>query len=261
MSVKISHLLNQVMQRYTKADQEKELMVEIEDFQKLNDAISEDLEHRLEILLDNDVYKLIKERQGNGEYLCAERGKHDLKPCDCVAKTNGKNEHPICKCMFYYDRTDENQREELCVNCPMEYYWTNVGSQYEVIDYEYPMSYAHGVPGVGEVDLVLRDINNGDVYAVEIKKKDSDETLARMMAETLTYTAILKSSGVHGTKAGKRLIPSIAFFEESKLRDRYEMYKSFSDPVFDSLLKEIKVFFIRDTMEGKISKFEFVMDK
>ncbi len=261
MRDKIPHLLNQVMQRYTKSDQEKQTLVEIEDYKKLNDAISGDLEHRLEILLDNDVFKSIKERQRNGEYLSAERGRHALKPCDRVDSKNGKNEHPICKCMFYFDRTDENQRKKLCENCPMEYHWTNAGFQYEVIDYEYPMSYAHGVSGVGEVDLVLRDTTNGDVYAVEIKKNDSDETIARMMAETLTYTAILKSSGIHGTKAGKTLIPAIAFFEKSKLRDRYEMYKNISDPVFDSLLKEIKVFFISYNTEGKISKFEFVMDK
>ena len=60
MRDKIPHLLNQVMQRYTKSDQEKQTLVETEDYKKLNDAISGDLEHRLEILLDTTEGKISK---------------------------------------------------------------------------------------------------------------------------------------------------------------------------------------------------------
>lgn len=219
---------------YSSKDGEEDRIVE--DFQGLNDAISGDLDHQLSVLLcGRKPEDLIKDK--NGEKSSSERGEHENTICSGV-KT--ETEHPICKCMFYYDR--QKHAGITCSPCFIEQPWTNISDKYEVVDYEFPMPYAHRIESIKSVDLVLKDRITGDYYAVEVKQKNSHETISRMMAETLTYTAVLEYAGCFGMKDNKILLPAIAFFEDSIQFRKYKEYKESANMEFGKMLKVIKVF-------------------
>ena len=221
----------------------------IEDFKGLNDAISGNLKHRLDVLLlGKQIKELIKDNDDT--YASSERGKHEEKKCKGVKK---ETEHEICKCMYYYDRLNESSTEERiqCKNCFIKKPWTNIDKVYEVADYEYPMPYKHKLKKIKNVDLVLRDRTSGLLYAVEVKRPEgNNETISRMMAEILTYTAVLESAGEYGLKDGKKLLPAIAFFEGSKQCEKFKEYAESEDEDFKNLLKVIKVFMIKKFNRG-----------
>ena len=86
------------------------------------------------------------------------------------------------------------------------------------------------------------------------------ETISRMMAETLTYTAVLETAGEAGKKNGERLLPAIAFFEDSPIEEKYDEYKKSSNREFMNLINEITVFIIRTkVVDDKLLGFEFVL--
>lgn len=145
---------------------------------------------------------------------------HDI--CD-APETVRLTEKRICRCMYYYGK-----KKELCDKCKLKKKWNNVG-KLKITDYEVPMEYV--VSRVGGVDLLIED-----KYAAEIKPEGSSETLVRMIAEILTYTAIDR-----GYK------PAICFFENSKQMKDFKAYREENNRDLKYLMQYISVFYISYT--------------
>lgn len=232
-----------------------------EEFEMLNDAIRGDLEHKLDVLLCKD--KLENLIQQPDEYSPSNRRHREKQKCK---GGRGKNTEPIiCKCMFYYDRQNQKGADEInasCQKCPIISFWANKSKRFKVVDYEYPMPYKHTVTDIKRVDLLLKDVVSDCIYAVEVKRQESNESLSRMMAEALTYTAVLEKGGKYGMKDGKKLLPAIAFFDKSSQQNEYMEWKQSNNPLFEKLIKEIKVFKIKiSKKEGKLCEFEYVLEE
>ena len=162
-------------------------------------------------------------------------------------------EKRICRCMYYYNNGDE-QQADICKNCVMDWKSRKNNSEYKILDYEVPMP--NVTDNVGGIDLLIQDVMNPEnVYATEVKPKESKETLARMMAEILTYCEITKYKVVNN---GEELSvkPAICFFEGSKQYGDYMKLKEL--PAMKKLLTEITVFCIKYDSNSFI--FEIVND-
>ena len=165
----------------------------------------------------------------------------DHRKCDYKSGSDSEKETEkrICRCMYYYNKGDA-QQAEVCKKCVMEWKSRINRSDYEILDYEVPMPTV--TENVGGIDLLVQDVMNPEkVCAVEVKPEDSKETLARMMAEILTYCEI---TGYKVANNGKTLSvkPAICFFEGSK---QYNDYLKLKDlPAVKNLLTEITVFSI-----------------
>lgn len=124
-------------------------------------------------------------------------------------KKNSFTEKRLCKCLYY--RNGKYHNLEECQKCdfPHEYRHSIIGD-YSITDYEVPAFY-YG-DGIGEIDMIISD---GRIqYATEVKPlKGNNETLLRMVAEIMTYTA--------GYPAGK-YEKAIAFFEGTKQAAEFE---------------------------------------
>lgn len=149
--------------------------------------------------------------------------------CSGVSGAGRVTEKRICRCMFYYGKSD------VCGSCALQKKWRNAGS-IKVADYEVPTT--HVLLEVGGIDLIL-----DDQYAVEVKPKNSRETIVRMMAEILTYVQDIE----------KEYKPAICFFEGSKQMDDYRKLMNDGNRDFLYLLNvvKIKVFYVHCVEHAK----------
>lgn len=184
-----------------------------------------------------------EEKNGNERYNFLLKGysqeTKEYKPnhvkCDAIDDDSPSpekvDERRICRCMNYY-----NDDPTLCQKCRIKKKYRNAGGHYSVSGYEIPTKYV--IHRVGRIDLVIKDARSGVEYAAEIKPpKKNSETLTRMIAEILTYTAGMLD----------KYKPAICFFEGST------QYKDFcndairSDENFQYLLTQVDVFYITYT--------------
>ena len=139
-------------------------------------------------------------------------------------------EKRLCKCLFYYNYSFPTQ----CDRCAFaERFY--IQGDYQIVDYEVPAAFCGR--SIGEIDLVLKQ---GDIlYATEVKPyKGNKETLLRMVAEILTYTA----GDTQNTYQ-----KAIAFFEKNRedgsLTPQQQEYEVACPQLLDILQKaEISVF-------------------
>ena len=130
-------------------------------------------------------------------------------------------EKRLCKCLYY--RNGKYHRPAECEKCDFQERFDLIG-RYKIADYEVPAHYY--APGVGEIDLVLTDDEDGVPYAAEAKPdRGNDETLLRMVSEILTYTL-----GYPAEKYQKAII----FFEGTAQEAEYDR----ADPAMRALLKK-----------------------
>lgn len=154
------------------------------------------------------------------------------------ANPNRDPEKRICRCMYYYNQLNATKTQQAkCDMCDFPGKRRNI-SNYIILDYEVPMPYV--VPGVGGIDLLVRSPDS-KIYAVEVKPVDSKESLARMVAEILTYCEISDYS-VENCGNTLAVRPAICFFKDSQQWDDY--IKLQSNPDWLYLLEKIKVFYI-----------------
>jgi len=198
-------------------------------FSKLIKAIDKDLdvEKRLKILLCGySISELAKRGEAPASL---NRGNRSI--CGGV---NGETEHPMTKCMYYYNR-HKSGVENICPKCSLQNTpWKNISDRYDIYNYQLPLPFKHSIGSVGKIDLIVKDRSNkGIFFAVEIKpEKGNNESLSRMMAEIITYTTVLeyaaqKNGEEYSLLEGKRLYPAIAFFKEFKgnKTKQFEMYE------------------------------------
>ncbi len=160
-------------------------------------------------------------------------------------ESDGK-ERRVCKCLYYYSKDPRN-----CERHPECDYLVRGGrcrihedSAYSIADYEIPPYVKKKVPGVGNVDLILKG-PDGTFYATEVKPPEGNpESLLRMIAEIVTYTLC------DFKYKGKTTRRAIAFFANSDQAREYDRDKN--DEALKALLEEadISVFCFRE-IEGE----------
>lgn len=145
------------------------------------------------------------------------------------ASSENSTEKQICRCMYYRNSEYRSQ----CNDCALIKLRRHIAGEYRIIDYEVPSHY-YG-DGIGEIDLLIGD--GETTYATEVKPpKGNSETLLRMVAEIMTYTA--------GNQEGYK--KAIGFFEDS---DQDTEYVSIS-PEMELLLREADITVFRFVEEG-----------
>lgn len=147
-------------------------------------------------------------------------------------------EKRICRCMFYYRDSCEK-----CTICHLSQKYRNVSKRFSIVDAEVPTEFV--IESCGGIDLIVRDEEDEQNYAVEVKPKYSKETLVRMIAEILTYTI------------GTNYRPAIAFFGKSRQDKDYNNLQENDD--FKYILEQVDVFRIEEISEKDgIIDFEFI---
>ena len=160
--------------------------------------------------------------------------KFEHQECKKV-KTGTVTEKRRCRCYYYFNHEDGCNNETCLLYNAFPKKIANPAS-FQLVDYEVPVG---KTDKVGKIDLLLR--YDEQYYALEVKPPESDETLARMLAETLTYTYLANQNESTLKKyGGKQFQPAIAFFKGSKQENDYETYKSEDD--LGIIWEKVKVF-------------------
>ena len=156
--------------------------------------------------------------------------------CEYAEHDNDRvTEKRLCRCMYYHNRrAEDGGRDRSCAQCKFPEKWENK-SDYVILDYEVPMEQVW--EKVGGIDLLIRGKNGGPVYAVEVKPENSTETVARMIAEILTYAEISEYR-----VCGYDISPAICFFKDSAQWRDYRWLKTRSE--FQTLTEKVQVFYI-----------------
>ena len=152
-------------------------------------------------------------------------------------------EKRICRCMFYYDDTNNN-----CIECPLKKKYKNISKRYLLTDAEKPTQKV--IKSCGGIDLVIVDkLDNNKEYAVEVKPDYSKETIVRMVAEIFTYTIEFPN-----------MEKSIAFFEGSRQDEDYKKY--YSNPEFKKMIDRVHIFkFVEKNNNNGVINFDIVKIK
>lgn len=145
---------------------------------------------------------------------------HAMCDYDNERDSRRTTEKRICRCMYYFNCDDPGQRAK-CKTCEFPWKKRNASENYELLDYEVPMPCV--VDGVGGIDLLAWSVDDA-VYGIEVKPKDSGESLARMIAEIMTYCE-LAGYEVQGWTAVP-MQPAICFFKGSKQHEDFERLKN-----------------------------------
>ena len=152
--------------------------------------------------------------------------------CEGCFDSGKVTEKRLCRCMYYFNA----DKEKVCDACNIKAKWKNVGLSV-VTEYEYPTKYV--LDNVGGIDLIF-----DNVYAVEVKPQNSNETLVRMFAEILTYTIDYDYK------------PAICFFEDSKQMSDYKRLRAEGNEALSYLCSLIKVFYFHTETKDGIVEFE-----
>lgn len=171
------------------------------------------------------------------EFLCIKKGQYEnqYEHNNCAkVQTEKITEKRRCRCYFFINK--EGGCDGDCPLCGQIPAAIADSDKFQFIDYEVPVG---NTEKVGNIDLLLQ--HGGKTYALEVKPPKSDETLARMLAETLTYTYLANQNKSTLEKYGnKQFQPAIAFFKGSKQENDYETYKSEDD--LGIIWEKVKVF-------------------
>jgi len=142
------------------------------------------------ISLYNDIVE--KQLSGNDYLDVILAGIDEIQPHNCVEYTHKecknvqrekkkRSEKRLCHCLALYDAFKTQCRE-----CPLRTL-PGFGKRIrnaEVVDYEIPVADCKR-----NIDLLLR--YNDEYYCVEFKPRENEESILRMVAEILTYCAVL----------------------------------------------------------------------
>lgn len=205
------------------------------DYEKMTEALLAAISVNDENALKNFLFgsTALEEYTAHGKY---REGQHNRCSGFTADSAPGRyTEKRECKCLYY--RNGKYYRAEKCNNCIFKDEFRLKGN-FTIADYEVPAFY-YG-KNIGEIDLIISDGIN--LYATEAKPvAGNDETLLRMIAEIITYTA-----GYPKDKYKK----AIVFFENTSQEKEYKSLKDSSG--IKRLIKaaDITVFQFRKDEEG-----------
>lgn len=126
----------------------------------------------------------------------------------------------------------------------------------EMFDYQIPLKSTQKDTGVGKIDLVAFDKNSQSVYLLELKKRDSSETLLRCVLEIYTYWKQLdheKFLADFNKPKDTKIIPAVLVFKDS---EQNQQFNPKTHPNVCNLIKtlNIKVFTITTKTQYTITK-------
>lgn len=212
------------------------------------------------VYIDNlkEIANFIKESEKDKEFLknkllvksIQKESQHPNHSKCASKKSNDNKEKTICRCMYHHN--SKNSDKSFCKNCNLENQWRNISKKVEILEYEYPTTKKY--ENVGGMDLILEYDNQ--IYATEVKPKNSSETLARMFAEILTYTQDTKLLEEESFMHGRSPKPAICFFKDSKQQKAFDKYKTELKETMDIICEKIFVFII-NTKENEDKIVDF----
>ncbi len=151
---------------------------------------------------------------------------HEMCGMNSEKDSSKLTEKRICRCMYYFN---SNKRNDIqCNSCRLKKKYKNISNEYIITNAEVPTKRV--INSCGGIDLIIND-----EYAVEVKPKNSTETLVRMITEIYTYT-------IDSEKNYKR---AIAFFKGSKQETDYYKYKE----ELNEILNNVSVFMFDEKEE------------
>jgi len=189
-------------------------------------------EKGLKYLADSlgDLEKALLDGHELSEFYSYKEHKPYREKCTRSDKDDSKSdndEERIFRCLYYCSKN--KSPNEKCPKDKCSYshkYIVDEDCEFIVQDYQVPRD--KKVPGVGKIDLVLKNIKDNKLYAVEVKRDDRDnkENILRMIAEILTYTTVTPRYHYEDPKKynekGPVMIPAIGFFKDSPQHDDYK---------------------------------------
>ena len=137
-----------------------------------------------------------------------------------VNRENYKEFHPELD-----ENTPETNREEdrIAKEIHKEKVYKELG---EVFDYQVPLKKTNKDTGVGKIDLVAFNKNENNVYLLELKRRDSTETLLRCVLEIYTYWKQLNKDNFKKSfdflPLDANIIPAVLIFKDSVQYKQYE---------------------------------------
>ncbi len=137
-----------------------------------------------------------------------------------VNRENYKEFHPELD-----ENTPETNREEdrIAKEIHKEKFYKELG---EVFDYQVPLKNTNKDTGVGKIDLVAFNKNENNVYLLELKRRDSKETLLRCVLEIYTYWKQLNKDNFKKSfdflPLDANIIPAVLIFKDSIQYKHYE---------------------------------------
>lgn len=144
---------------------------------------------------------------------------HSMCEYDDAKDGDKVTEKRICRCMHYFN-CDNSDQKAKCEACGFPWKKRNASDNLWILDYEVPVPYV--VDGVGGIDLLAFTLDDY-VYAIELKPENSNESLARMISEIMTYCEM---TDYEVGRSNVPVLPAICFFEGSK---QHEDFKNLKD--------------------------------
>lgn len=148
--------------------------------------------------------------------------------------TSTRTEKRVCRCIYYYNSNKKKDCDENCKLCLKK--WNNIG-EISIENYEIPMKSVY--ENVGGIDLILN--YEGHKYGAEVKPWYSNETISRMVAETLTYTSAIEDD----------YKPAILVFENSK---QYKALNDLDNNEYWQIIKKYVTVFVISAINTDLDK-------
>ena len=113
----------------------------------------------------------------------------------------------------------------------------NLGTFGTVVDYQIPLKDSQKDKGVGKIDLISYNEKTNELFVLELKKPESNESLLRCCLEAYTYSKIVnkdklikdyRSAGhiLCSIRTDAKVIPCPLIFKESKAAAEYQSNNS-----------------------------------
>lgn len=134
--------------------------------------------------------------------------------------------------------SDHEEEDKIAKEMHKEKFYKDLG---EVFDYQVPLKNTNKDTGVGKIDLVAFNKDENNVYLLELKKRDSKETLLRCVLEIYTYWKQLNKENFKKSfkflPLDANIIPAVLVFKDSVQYKQYEL----DCPKTRKLMKELGI--------------------
>ena len=135
------------------------------------------------------------------------------------------------------NRASSSNRIEERIAIYMANNHINLGTFGTVVDYQIPLKDSQNDKGVGKIDLISYNEKNNELFILELKKPESDESFLRCCLEAYTYSKIINKdklikdfqSARHilcSIKSDAKIVPCPLVFKESKAATEYKSNNS-----------------------------------
>ena len=153
-------------------------------------------------------------------------------------KTNG---HTGISDFNFNKRKKGERREEKIAHAMFCQYKDQSCCFGNILDYQIPLKNSKDDKGIGKIDLLSYSERDGNVYLLELKKDQSNETLLRCILEAYTYSKIVNKEKLFndfGINANSKLIISPLVYKTDECAKQSELL----EPLLKKLNTDLKCF-------------------